>query len=368
MSLQIPVVPFKTTDHISYFVRTDGSDNNDGSGNTAATAFQTIKKALSMVPQVVNHVVQIFVAPGTYAERILINGFSGAGEIRINPGQSAVSTTYNFQNVRVYNCSIPVSISGIYASTTTMNSFEAYNSVDVELMYCYASGGTSTYHGVYAYGSNVYMYTCAVNLKGYAVYAGQNSNVLVWSCNGSGNDIGLYAGEGGKISTAGTVMPAGAVATSSANGGLINPWGDNTLAYRSAMRASIGTGQSCGANMFTKLQFNTLHQDYQVEYSITSYRFTAKKAGWYLVSGGVNVNTAPTGTALTLSVFVNGAREVDIGSYSATGTPLQIAVQGATALLLPAFSYVELFLYPTTNAVTTYSGPIQTHFTVTQIA
>ena len=60
----------------TYYVRTDGSDSNDGLANTAAGAFLTIQKAIDTVAglDINSNSVTIQVAAGTYAETVTVSG------------------------------------------------------------------------------------------------------------------------------------------------------------------------------------------------------------------------------------------------------------------------------------------------------
>jgi len=61
----------ETTSAITYYVRTNGNDSNDGSADDAAHAFKTIKKATSLLEGLTaKHTITINIKTGTYAEGI----------------------------------------------------------------------------------------------------------------------------------------------------------------------------------------------------------------------------------------------------------------------------------------------------------
>jgi len=64
----------------TYYVRTDGSDSNNGLANSAAGAFLTIQKGLDVTAtlDLNNYVVTIQVADGTYSESVGVPQFTGA--------------------------------------------------------------------------------------------------------------------------------------------------------------------------------------------------------------------------------------------------------------------------------------------------
>lgn len=69
----------------TYFVRTDGSDSNNGLSNTAGGAFLTIQKAVDVAATldlgIFNCIIQV--ADGTYTGAVVLKAFVGAGQIRI---------------------------------------------------------------------------------------------------------------------------------------------------------------------------------------------------------------------------------------------------------------------------------------------
>ena len=65
-------VPIATTADLTFYVNpSTGNDNNNGS---SGSPFKTIAKAVSMIPQIVNHNVTINLADGNYSEGITLTG------------------------------------------------------------------------------------------------------------------------------------------------------------------------------------------------------------------------------------------------------------------------------------------------------
>ncbi len=84
----------------TYYVRTDGSDSNDGLANTAGRAFLTIQKGVDAAMALDNngYDVTIQVADGTYAGVVTLKSFAGSGRITIlgnttTPANVLISTT-----------------------------------------------------------------------------------------------------------------------------------------------------------------------------------------------------------------------------------------------------------------------------------
>ena len=90
--------------HKNFYVRTDGSDSNDGSANTAAGAFRTIQKALNYVATNYNvdrFVTVINIASGLYEERVTLPKYnSTTGYTRLQgAGMGLTRLAYTDQHV-----------------------------------------------------------------------------------------------------------------------------------------------------------------------------------------------------------------------------------------------------------------------------
>lgn len=84
----------KLTANRTYYVRTDGSDSNNGLANTSGGAFLTIQKAIDVVSETIDlsvYNVTIQVADGTYTTAVAAKSYVGAGQIIIN-GNSGTPT------------------------------------------------------------------------------------------------------------------------------------------------------------------------------------------------------------------------------------------------------------------------------------
>ncbi len=110
----------------SYFVRTDGSDSNNGLANTAGGAFLTIQKAIDTVNTLDTRgfAVTVNVAAGTYTGGILMTlPVVGGGTLKISgdtttPSNVVISTTSK-DAVVVTGYGVALSIEGVKVTTTT---------------------------------------------------------------------------------------------------------------------------------------------------------------------------------------------------------------------------------------------------------
>jgi hypothetical protein len=69
----------------TYYVRTDGSDANNGLANTAGGAFLTVQKAIDTVAAIdlSSYAVTIQMADGTYSGPVILKAYVGAGPVTI---------------------------------------------------------------------------------------------------------------------------------------------------------------------------------------------------------------------------------------------------------------------------------------------
>lgn len=82
----------KLTSNRTYYVRTDGSDSNDGLSNTAGGAFLTVQKAIdtaATLDQASAYSITIQIADGTYNESLTLKNVAG------NPGSGFLTITGN---------------------------------------------------------------------------------------------------------------------------------------------------------------------------------------------------------------------------------------------------------------------------------
>ena len=165
------VVPACTTADITLYVRTDGSDTNDGSANDASHALKTIQAAINKIPQIVNHYVNIYVAEGTYDEALQIQGFVGNGYITII-GATELADTHMIKSIAVRYCSCRVDIKGFKATENLWTSFFVYACMLTQFYWCKSSvPATGAKHGFNFSNSIGTVVDCEISNAPYALYA-----------------------------------------------------------------------------------------------------------------------------------------------------------------------------------------------------
>lgn len=101
-AVQVAWLRERVTANRTYYVRTDGSNSNDGLANTAGSAFLTIQKAVDVIRATLDIsagvVVTIQIADGTHTGAVTIGSIVGAGTLTIQgnsstPSSVVISTT-----------------------------------------------------------------------------------------------------------------------------------------------------------------------------------------------------------------------------------------------------------------------------------
>ncbi|MFH5187683.1 hypothetical protein ACHHV8_36695 [Paenibacillus sp. TAB 01] len=212
------LVPVKSTADKTYYVSPAGSDSNNGT--SAATPFKTVGKAVSMIPQVCNHLYTINVAAGTYAEDVLITGIVGSGTIRI-AGVPANPDTLVINSIAIKNTMIIASVAGFMASSTTQAGFLAVRSKHVIFDSCRITASASI-AGVVFDGTSGRCINSTISNRSIGIEVAYACKVYCAANKGSGNTIGMQAHEGGQIDYTGT-YPGGTSAFSTWASGSISP-------------------------------------------------------------------------------------------------------------------------------------------------
>lgn len=348
-------IPLCTYSDMTYYVRTDGNDNNTGTANTAAEAFKTIAKAVSMIPQVVNHSVLINVGAGTYAEDIVIHGFVGIGYILIKGTSATVSS------VGIYDCPIKTVIQTLILSKTSGPAI-VYNNATGSVSGCTITGSATDQRGIYVdEGARVFVVSTTISNRYYGILSGTNSVITSINNIGSGNAHGLYA-YSGTIYINGS-QPAGINGNGVNMGGIVvpqvgvlNPWGDNTQSSRSVCQAAkITSPQTITGATIAKITYETEQVDQLGEYNPTLSRFTASATGFYLISAKAYIVSNIAGNGYEMYAFVNGTerRGLGITRASTTGTS---TLQGDAIIYLSAGDYLEIWVGCDNNLTINYHG------------
>ncbi|ASA24308.1 hypothetical protein [Paenibacillus donghaensis] len=363
--------PQQTTAALTYYVRTDGNDSNNGLANTTGGAFRTIGKAISVIPQIVNHAVTINVAAGTYAEVVTIQGFFGSGRLDLL-GDTVVSLSRQATGFYVIHNTIAIYIKGFRATNTAGAGFYASSNLNLGFDACSIISSAPTQPGFdIGGGGMVAVNGCLASNRNAALNVNGAVTVVsyVWQV-GTGNAYGISV-YFGKVSKHGT-QPSGATpeyVTAGGDiggGGVINPWGDNTDTTRPVgdlSRFSSG-GQSIAASTISKIIFTFSANNQKNTCDIPNSRFVAPETGYYLVNCRVGITGASGYNQLML--YVNGSVNTVLAETWQNATN-GLTISGASILRLLAGYTVDFHVFVNAAATVNYKDE-NTHASIIRIA
>ncbi|WP_375103761.1 hypothetical protein ACDZ28_32640 [Paenibacillus sp. RS8] len=361
-----PLVTATSAD-ITYYVRTDGSDSNTGLSNTAGGAFKTINKAISMIPRIVNHIILVNVAAGTYVEKINLSGYSGKGSI----GVVGIAPTTTFvQSIEIVGCSIIMTVDSFTCTTITAAAVTIVSSIGAVINQVTATASASTMPGISLNLAKARLASCVISNKMRVIDAVNASECYAENFTGTGNGANYYAQLGAQInwagsqasSTAGNVIASGAIVS----GGVLNPWGDNTAESRPMAEMGRTVDQSASAGTWNKLLLNSALYNTKNVASTVNNRMVAPETGVYLLNVRVAISNTGVGRA-AIGAFVNGNLNAILIEQTSDASQLGLSLGSSSLLRLSAGEYVEIYLIPTQN-VSVSSGDPYTHISLIRVA
>lgn len=378
--------PQQTTADVTYYVRTDGNDGNTGLGNTAGGAFKSISKALSMIPKLVNHIININIGTGTYNEEIGVSGLSGAGSVSINGGSSSVQDSASYVVTgRIYSMrnSCRVQFYGLRTSYAGAQ-YPIYvdNSSETFFQFCSTNVNTNPKQfGVFVENAKVFLYSCEFHNKSSAIRAHVNADILVQDCVGQGNDTAHFAAFGGKIHVSGNLTISGTAFTNATEGGIvttyghgvINPWGDNTKDSRAVgeLHRSSATAQNVAANTLTKIIWSNRGLDQKGIVDLANSRFIVPETGLYLVTLRVGYDVPaplPTSPVRLIGYMMNsGTTTAQLSEVAIPAGTSGATTAGAFHLNLNVGTIIDFYIY-CNLAGTVNPNAVYTFASMTRIA
>ncbi|WP_458125648.1 tail fiber protein [Paenibacillus sp. Z3-2] len=188
-----------STDDLTYFVNVNsGSDSNTGLQSNSA--FKTINKAITMLPKIINHNINIRISAGVYKESLSFDGFLGGGFLLITGDSS--STSIIDGRISFYACSSRIMIGGVNVnydgSTRYTSAISVGNCQHVQLNLA-INNSVKTIHGVEASRSFVDVFSCNISNKDVAIRAISFSHVMSDNNSGTSNNVVFEASLGSSI-------------------------------------------------------------------------------------------------------------------------------------------------------------------------
>lgn len=141
----------KLTAARTYYVRTDGSDSNDGLANTSGGAFLTIQKAVDVASSLDNggFDVTLSIGAGTFTSRVFFKSFVGGGLVKL-VGAGVASTTIDPASSDGVGVVQGFGVTGIYQIEEVKIQYTGTGKAQALL---YAYGGSTIYFGNIAFGA-----------------------------------------------------------------------------------------------------------------------------------------------------------------------------------------------------------------------
>lgn len=171
----------------SLYVATTGSDVT-GNGSES-NPYATIGKAISVIPKNLgDNEVIVHVADGIYNEDVVIGGFSN-GVIRVYSSNiTSISSVCTVNSFLVSQTHAYIFISGFNIITNTKHGIESYNTHEIIVRYCKATGNNSGFAGFRFAESSFQVWNCiAIN---------ENVALLAYKSYGTSNNWGVCSGNG----------------------------------------------------------------------------------------------------------------------------------------------------------------------------
>ena len=122
--------------------------------------------------------------------------------------------------------------------------------------------------------------------------------------------------------------------------------GSGTVMVSGNMPAFIATAssnQSITANVATKINFNNASVNTNSNYNTSTYRFTPTVAGYYQISGTVQIQTINTACVGVPVLYKNGAVYMYGGSCPATANNYPLVTVSGLVYLNGSTDYVEFY-------------------------
>jgi hypothetical protein len=212
---QLTQTPQETTGDMTLYVSPTGSDANDGL--TSGTPLKTIAAAIAKIPKVIDHIVTINIASGTYNEDIVLQGFIGSGSIYLTGDSSNLPkiTSVTLQSIQ---CFVVTSYLDLQATSTY--GLKVIGCTNVSIQFCACITPTVGYAGFFISASIAYLNNITVSNRATGIYVTRSANVYATNMAGSGNTTGLLATQGATLARVGNSIGA-TTAESATNGGVI---------------------------------------------------------------------------------------------------------------------------------------------------
>lgn len=349
-------IPTTTVADITYYIRADGNNTNQGTANTPGGAFRTLNRALSLIPQTINHNVTIYVLEGEEHEAFSLAGLNGGGTITIRSTSERVRASVPY--IRISDCTCNVGIANLNVSYDTDVPVGVYRCLGVTLTNLSITHSGST-AGVYVDRSKLVLYTGTISNRGVAVYADMLSDIWVDSLTGTGNGIAYTAVRGSRIIVyyvtsigwTGAKQNIGTGGVVLYGEGVINPWGDNTHSNRVIGQFTHNAAWYATANTDNYMPFNTAIKVSAIGCWDMGTLFKAPQTGWYTFILTVNFYNATAGTKIRTHLVKNGNYAQAMGEVIVYSGYTNGLLKGTARAYFDAGETAQIVINPTISCM-----------------
>lgn len=211
-------VPIKTTQNLTFYVNSaTGSDENDGS---SGSPFKTIAKAISLIPQIVNHDVAINLADGSYSEGITLSGYVGKGIISVKGNTTTPSNVVLSGQILLQGCHTRyTALSGLKTTYTASHAVYVTSCFSANLNKIVAIESASGAGVAYEYSIGTVQESTFSN-RTYGIFCTSKSIIYSYNNDGESNTYGLYCNQAATIGK-GVTQPSGTTGEYATLGGVI---------------------------------------------------------------------------------------------------------------------------------------------------
>jgi hypothetical protein len=383
--LNVTGVPGATTSDMNFFISaTTGSDTNTGldQGNklkTLARLFEDTAAGPKLMPDIINHTVNVIIDDGTYAEALKIKGFSGAGKITINSG-STYRTALLIRGAEITQCTCRVEINGVTTDPSGNYWFNVDACSDLSIRFVTIQPSTlKASTAIDIDSSNVAIGSCNISNMGGGIRANYNSRVFVSSTSGTGVILGYTSTNNSRMTLTSTGISATTLLSVGSGGeifnqqttGIINSWGDNTTSSRViGEMARIGAGaQGISANTITKVLWTYVFTNNKNVCNVSNSKFVIPENGMYSVCFRVGLDCSAPSTTQRVMTFitVNGVINAQITDVPVLAGVSGVTSSGSSLMYCNSGDTIELYIQSSVGG-TISNGDTYTHASIVRIA
>lgn len=360
-----------------------GDDGNDGL--TTGTALKTIQHAIDVLGKYLTANVYIYIAPGTYNENLLFEGFTGLGSLYVygNSGKVVINGEIYINScttaIRIYGGEdIPIEINHTSSRTSA---FTVYTTPYAFVSYMTINGNANTqYVANVNQGGGLAIKNCTLNNSTTsAIVAYECSNVYVVNCKGRGHaQYSVYSASGSTTCLSGTIPDApkdnwsntgiihGTAIKTSGEEATTTPDVVQTATYTTTKQISYRAVDGWSRNAIYQGKYDSSNPDTYLHYGayvLDASKIRSELSGKSIQSVKLTVKRYSEGQGIgqptTVSLNIYGSTSTGSGSKPTLGTKYatakNISKNQTVSITLPN-TFISDVLNKNINSLVLYTG------------